>query len=347
MTGFVIGSNPGYRLTLIDNVLVLTNLRLEMNSYAPGSAGSFTTASFAAGALIFPSIFTGEFNFLLEIKQTKAEGWQIDRINAAYNGEVKLSDLVKGIVGNTAMLPAVLAELRFANFGVNVVRVGKAFSYTLYGEANTSMPIMDTTLIASLQAVATYSPDGYNVSLQGTFLIGDQNFQLKLDLGNSGTKAPASPTIIMQASWQALDPAAYLQFEDIAQALGFPESEIPTIPRDLDLNLKQANFYYDYTNQQLLVGCVSDKLRQRRLRRRQESHDQEMAVLLRPQHRQADTDQQPAADRQYPAQGEHRPDHENPGRDRLRPVRGCAGEGRQPDHRQARCRLSEGGGHRW
>ncbi len=257
-TGFIIGSNPGYRLTLIDNVLVLTGLCLQMNTYVPGTPANFTTASFAASAQIFPSIFTGEFNFLLEISQTPRAGWQIDRITGAYLGEVKLSDLVKGIVGNTALLPAVLAELRFANFGINVVRVGEAFSYTLYGEANVSMPIMDTTLIASLQAVATYSPDGYTVMLKGSFLIGNQNFQIELDLGKSGTQAPANATIVMRASWQALDPSAYLQFEDIAQALGFSASEIPTIPRDLDLNLKQANFYYDYTNDKLLMGCISD-----------------------------------------------------------------------------------------
>jgi hypothetical protein len=257
-TGFVIGSNPGYQLTLIDKVLILTNLRLEMNAFLPGTASSFTTVSVSAGAKIFPSIFTDDFNFYLELSDTKSTGWQIDKITAAYLGEFKLGDIVQAIVGNTALLPEVLADIRFANFGVNVVREGQGYSYTIDGEALVSIPVMDSMLIATLQAVATYSPDGYSVTLQGSFLIGDQNFRLELDLGKSGAKVPANPTIVMSASWQALNPKGYLELADIAKALGFPASEIPNIPHDLDLNLKQANFYYDYTNQKLLMGCVSD-----------------------------------------------------------------------------------------
>lgn len=256
--GFVIGSNPGYSLTLIKDVLVLTSLSLDMSTYyLPGTDQSFTAASFSASAEIFPKIFTGEFQFLLQLSEGRA-GWQIDQVTGAYLGEVRLGDLVQGIVGNTALLPEVLADIRFANFGVDVVRDGGSTSYTIYGQALVAMPIMDTTLIASLQAVATYSPEGYAVTLKGSFLIGEQNFQLELDLGKSGATAPQNPTIIMSASWKALDPGANLEFEDIATALGFSGSQIPTIPHDLDLNLKQANFYYDYTSQKLLMGCESD-----------------------------------------------------------------------------------------
>ncbi|KVC62208.1 hypothetical protein WI72_10490 [Burkholderia ubonensis] len=258
MTGFVIGSNAGYQLVLIKDVLVLTNLCLDMNSYLPGAAGSFTVASLSASAQIFPDIFTGQFNFYLELTQTPSAGWQIDRVTGAYLGEVRLSDLVRGIVGNTALLPDVLSDIRFANFGVIVSKEGGGYSYTLYGQVNIGLPIMDTTLVSSLSVVATYSPDGYSVVLRGSFLVGAQNFQLELDLGKSGTKAPDNPTIIMSASWQAADPANYLEFEDIAEAFGFSGDEIPAIPDDLDLALKQANFYYDYTNGKLLLGCESD-----------------------------------------------------------------------------------------
>ena len=258
MTSFVIGSNPGYQLVLIENVLVLTNLCLDMETYAPGTAKSFTVASLSASAKIFPDIFTGQFDFYLELTKTESAGWQISRITGAYLGEVRLSDLVRGIVGNTVLLPDVLKDIRFANFGVIANKETSGYSYTLYGQVNVGLPIMDTTLISSLSVVATYSPDGYSVVLKGSFLVGEQNFQLELDLGKSNAKAPDNPTIVMSASWQAKDRANYLEFEDIAEAFGFSGDEIPTIPKDLDLALKQANFYYDYTNGRLLLGCESD-----------------------------------------------------------------------------------------
>jgi len=258
-TGFVIGSNPGYTLTLIDQVLILTMFRMEMSSYLPGKPESYTSVSFAANAKIFQKLFPGDFRFLLEISKTQQSGWQIDRITGSYLGEFKLSDVVDAIVGSTTLLPSALANIRFANFGVDVQHQEAGYTYTLYGEASDVIPIMDgTELIASLQAVATYAPDGYTVKLLGTFLIGKQNFQLELDLGKSNTPAPQGATIVLKANWHALDETGYLQFEDIATALQFPPSEIPTIPKDLNLNLKQANFYYDFTNQTLLMGCVSD-----------------------------------------------------------------------------------------
>jgi hypothetical protein len=258
MTGFVIGSNPGYSLNLINNVLVLENLCLDMNSYLPGTASSLTIVSLSASAKIFPSIFTGDFNFFLGLSATPHAGWQISTVSGAYLGQVKLSDLVGGIVGNTALLPSVLSDISFSNFGVVANQEGSAYSYTIYGQANIALPIMNTSLIASLSVVANYSPSGYSVVLRGSFLVGSQNFVLELDLGNSSSQAPSNPTIVMSAKWQALTKADYLQFEDLATAFGFSSSQIPSIPSDLDLGLKEADFYYDYSNSKLVIGLQSE-----------------------------------------------------------------------------------------
>ncbi len=257
MIGFIIGSNPGYSWTLIDSVLILENLCLDMNSFLPGASSSFTVASLSASAKIFPSIFTSDFNFYLELTKTQSKGWEISHITGSYLGEVKLIDLVGAIVGNTNLLPSVLSDINFSNFGAIATHEGAGYSYTIYGQVNVAMPLMDTTLIASLNVVARYSPDGYSVVLKGSFLVGSQNFQLELDLGKSGT-TPNNPTIVMTAQWQALNAENYLQFQDIATAFGFSSSQIPSIPNDLDLALKEGNLYYDYTNNQLLIGLKSD-----------------------------------------------------------------------------------------
>lgn len=257
LLGFVIGSNPGYSWTLIENVLILENLRFEMNSYQPGTDNSFTVASMGASAKIFPKVFTGDFEFFLELGKTVADGWQVSTISGKYLGEVKLSDLVHGIVGNTARLPDVLNDISFSNFGAVATKQDKGYSYTVYGQANLAMPMMDTSLISTLSVVATWAPDGYSVVLKGSFLVGSQDFELELDLGNSGAKAVTATNIVMRARWQALDDKAELQFADLASAFGFSGSDVPAIPKDLDLALKEADLYYDFTNKELLVGLQS------------------------------------------------------------------------------------------
>lgn len=256
MIGLDVGSNPGATLPLIDGVLVLQELRFEMATVAPQTT-ALTTVSLAASAQLFPSVFTSPFSFAMELSQGGGQGWQISRITGAYQGSVNLGDLVGAIVGNTALVPSVLKDLSFANFGVMVTQEGNAYSYTLYGQLDAALPIMDTTLVSSLSVSATYSPSGTKVALAGSFLVGQENFQLSLDLGTSGAQVPQSPTIIMRAGWKAMDASGYLQFEDIATAFGFSGSQIPTIPASLDLGLSSADFYYDYTNSKLLIGLTS------------------------------------------------------------------------------------------
>jgi hypothetical protein len=254
--GFVIGSNPGYTWKLIDKVLVLENLRLQMDAFLPGSDAAFTAVSMAASAKIFPAIFTGDFDFLLEL-DSGGGSWQVSTISGTYRGQVRLADLVQGIVGHTTRLPDALAEIAFSDFGAVAARQDDGYTYTVYGQARLAMALMDTTLVASLNAVATYAPSGYGVVLKGSFLVGQENFELELDLGNSGAKPDAASAIVMRASWKALGEGGELEFADIASAFGFSASEVPAIPKDLDLALKQADLYYDFTRKELLIGLQS------------------------------------------------------------------------------------------
>lgn len=255
--GFVIGSNPGYSWTLIDKVLVLEGLRLEMNSFLPGTSNAFTEVSMAARAKIFPTVFTGDFEFQLTLDNGGARGWEVETISGRYLGQVRLSDLVRGIVGNTARLPDVLSDITFSNFGAVATKQDNGYSYTIYGQAGVAMPMLDTTVISTLNVTAAYSPAGYGVTLNGSFLVGSQNFELELDLGNSAAKADTATSIVMRASWKPVDDSGRIGFADLARAFGFSGSDVPAVPKDLDLALKEADFYYDFTNKQLLVGLQS------------------------------------------------------------------------------------------
>lgn len=258
MIELIIGSNPkSSPWEIIHGVITLCNLRLNVTQFMPGTESSLTICSFRAEAQILEKVFLGEFYFYIELDKNTNNGVQISNITASYYGSVKLSDLVQEIVGNTTHLPDVLNNISFSDFGLDVTKEVTGYSFAIYGQAETSLPIMDTSLIAALNVAATYSKDAYRVELGGCFLVGSQNFELKLDLGKSNEPANlTNSTIIMSAEWQVLD-ENYLQLEDIAKAFGFSEIEDIKIPEELDLSLKEANFYYDFSKEQLLICCES------------------------------------------------------------------------------------------
>jgi hypothetical protein len=90
---------------------------------------------------------------------------------------------------------------------------------------------------------------GYQRKLSGSLNVGKSVFEI------IGTTTPSDSSILAQ--WKAKDAAGYLQFEDIAHAFGM--DNVPSIPEGLNLALKQAKLFYNFTEgkQALLVAAES------------------------------------------------------------------------------------------
>ncbi|HBF34206.1 TPA: hypothetical protein DDW35_06545 [Candidatus Sumerlaeota bacterium] len=248
-----IGSNPGFTWELIPSVLVLENVRLNIFNIPSGNS---TSVDFSASAKILPDIFTGDFEFAITVVQSST-GWDVSTISGQYVGSVTLYNLVKGLVGNASLLPDVLNDISFGNFGVIANQVSGGYSYTLFGRCDAAFPLMDTQLTSSLQVVAQYSPTGYSVDLQGALLVGQQNFSLELYLGSTTPSGqPATNQMVLTAQWKVTG-EDYLTFSDVADAFGFPPDTLPPIPDSMDLDLKQADLSYDFVKNELLIGLQS------------------------------------------------------------------------------------------
>ncbi|NEP00904.1 MAG: hypothetical protein F6K58_20005 [Symploca sp. SIO2E9] len=241
-----IGTSEGKQWELIPDVITLDNIALRIESLI--SLGDrFTTVSLEASCKLFPNIFPDQFNFELEL-DNGGDKWAIDTIRGSYYGSVELNALVQEIIGSSETVPNELGSIIFSEFGVNVTKNG-SYSYSLYGRCEAIFPLLDTQLISVLSIVYNYSTNNKEMSLQGAFLVGQENFRLDLTLSNTSSS-------VMQASWEAID-EQYLKIEDIAKAFGFAEDEIPPIPEDLDLSLKSASLDYNYTEKILAIALQS------------------------------------------------------------------------------------------
>ncbi|MBN8783257.1 MAG: hypothetical protein J0G98_09335 [Terrimonas ferruginea] len=90
---------------------------------------------------------------------------------------------------------------------------------------------------------------GYQRKLSGSLNVGKSVFEI------IGTTTPSDSSILAQ--WKAKDATGYLQFEDIAHAFGM--DNVPAIPEGLNLALKEAKLFYNFTEgkQALLVAAES------------------------------------------------------------------------------------------
>ncbi|WP_337041837.1 DUF6603 domain-containing protein [Emticicia sp. 17c] len=90
---------------------------------------------------------------------------------------------------------------------------------------------------------------GYKKVLSGKLFVGKSVFSLVSEISSSDTN--------IAAKWVAESPEGYLQFADIAHAFGF--NEVPAIPSGLDLALKEATIFYDFTTdaQSLVIAAAS------------------------------------------------------------------------------------------
>ncbi|MGD0735323.1 MAG: DUF6603 domain-containing protein [Terracidiphilus sp.] len=231
--------------SVISSVIELEGLQLVIDVVDP-TGSDLIQARIDAQAQFFPKIFTGEFDFVVELEQDN-ETWEVSTVSGAYFGAVNLGDLVAGLLGNANSVPQALRDISFSNFGVSATRdsQGAPFTYTAYGSASASFPLLNSQLSAGLNVVFTKTDTSYDVQLSGALAIGAQGFDITLDVGTAGSK--------LEASWtDAGDP---LEFADVASAFGW--NDMPAIPSSLDLSLVGASFIYDFTSGNLIFGAQS------------------------------------------------------------------------------------------
>lgn len=130
--------------------------------------------------------------------------------------------------------PQWVANITLQDLKTDFNTVSKNFDFSITGNiplgANQTLKII---MGFSMQAQGV----AYTKILSGSFLIGAQTFTLIFSTSPSETS--------FSAQWSALDPSNYLQIEDIARTFGF--ADVPTIPKGLDLSLKSASLFYDFT----------------------------------------------------------------------------------------------------
>ena len=241
--GLEIGTRK--RWTVISDVIKLEGLQLVIDVIDPTGL-DLTTVHIDAQAKFFPAIFTGEFDFTVALNKS-SQGWEVGTVSGSYFGAVNLGDLVKGLLGNADSVPQTLSDISFSNFGVSATRAapGAPFTYTAYGSAAASFPLLDSQLSAGLNLVVTKTDTSYAIQLAGALAIGDQAFNITLDLGTTGSN--------LQAVWA--DTGTPLEFADLASALGW--DNMPPVPSALDLALTGAVFQYDFTSGNLVLGAQS------------------------------------------------------------------------------------------
>jgi len=230
---------------VISGVIELDGLQLVIDVIDP-TGMDLTTVRITAQAQFFPSIFTGEFDFAVALNKD-SQGWEVSTVSGAYFGSVNLGDLVAGLLGNANSVPQSLNDISFSNFGVSATRAsqGAPFTYTAYGSASASFPLVNSALSAGLNVTFTKTTASYAVNLAGAVAIGAQAFDITLDVGTAGSKLAASWT-------DAGDP---LGFAEVASAFGW--NDMPAIPSSLDLSLVSASFIYDFTSGTLIFGAQS------------------------------------------------------------------------------------------
>jgi hypothetical protein len=231
---------------IIDPIL-LEDLSLQIDLTDPLGSDSTEAVALSATAKILP-IFDGVFSFSVTMeKQTQ---WQIAFINGQYIGEVKLVDIVKALGGNVSYIPAVFKDVMFSDFGISVDKATN--SCVCFGNCGFGFPMLGTELSATLSVNIAYTGTDWEVVLNGLIGIGEQNFLFKLDF----SKQQESKNLTLTAGWQAQNDS-YLQFEDIASVFGFsiPKDRIPS---QLNLALKAATLYYDFSNDVVVLNTASD-----------------------------------------------------------------------------------------
>lgn len=143
--------------------------------------------------------------------------------------------------------PEWMLGISLQDLSITINTLDKSFYFSVTGNiplaAENELKIIAEFNMLELEA------GGYEKKLKGIFYVNKSEFKFELDSSPSNTS--------VSAGWTAVDEKGYIQFEDIAHAFGF--KEVPTIPDGLNLALKEAKLYYDFTDekQSLVIAAAS------------------------------------------------------------------------------------------
>jgi len=186
-------------------------------------------------------------------------GWEFEG-KTAPGAKIEVGNLIAdlgSIFGVTA--PSGISRFTLQDIDLKLVSSTDAkqpgassFHFSCTGDLTLAGAALHATLSIDLTRSST---GGYDKNFTGTLSITTasgttQKFSLIFIEDKDGSR--------LTGTWDAPTSRDYLNFEDIAKAFGFSGDQIPPIPPDLDLALKHADLYYDFTNDQLLMGCQSD-----------------------------------------------------------------------------------------
>jgi hypothetical protein len=191
-----------------------------------------------------PSGFDGQIACQFEIAQTQlfgragydstTQGWSF-QLGTVGEANVNLTDLAAEILAllgitlpNTA--PALLLDA--LNFSFDTAT--HAFDF----QCQTSLTIAGKKVVTGLEIS--------NDLFRGLLWVGESFFEIDFQTGDQRET--------LTATWQATDEQGYLEFGDIAEALGLPP---PDLPEGLDLRLASATLSYDFSGGLLKVEADS------------------------------------------------------------------------------------------
>lgn len=143
--------------------------------------------------------------------------------------------------------PKWVQGITLQDLSVTINTLNKAFDFSITG----NIPIAANKELKIIvgYAMTTLAEGGYKKVLSGKLFIGQSEFSLVYE------STPSDSNIT--AKWAAVGTEGYIQFADIAHAFGF--DEVPAIPTGLDLALKEATIYYDFTidKESLVIAAAS------------------------------------------------------------------------------------------
>lgn len=219
---------------VIPDVLVLEGLSLRVETVDPGG-WDWAAVTIAARSRFLPKVFPGEIDVTVGLRHAAA--WEVDTISAAYDGVVTVGQIAAGLLGSADSVPTGMRSIGLGEIGIVATRPAPtaAFAYRFSGSANTAVPLHDDlVLVAALDVLANTTSTGHAVHLAGSAAVGEEYFDLALDLGTAGSH--------LTARWAST--GAPLGFADLAAALGW--FDMPAVPPALDLALESAAFAVDF-----------------------------------------------------------------------------------------------------
>lgn len=237
----------------IYDTLVVENVTLDLSKLNIGTT-QVETAGLSAKARIFPTVFTGDFDFTIDLEKKTTASWEVNKISARYYGSVKLQDIVNAIeqaitgTNDTVSLPEAFSSLVFSDFYLVADEEDKKWSCGTH--VDFTLTLDDVSFYSSIGLTFSEVQTGTGKSakttkswgLTGQLVIGD-DYTINYSYDSSSSTLTATAT----------DSTTPLGFNTLLNALNFSEE----IPANLDVDLTSVGFTYHFDTKEFDFTCTS------------------------------------------------------------------------------------------